>query len=413
MPQVTIDLTELPRLTNEAFYPFYNNRDRCLVLYGGAGSGKSVFACQKLLVRALSEEGHRFLIVRKVARTLRNSVFAQLLEVIGQWGLRKFFKVNKSDMEITCRNASRFIFVGLDDVEKLKSITGITGIWIEEASEITEDDFHQLNLRLRGQTEFYKQIVLSFNPVSALSWLKKHFFDTPQKGATCLKTTYLDNKWLDEDYIQVLKELKDKDHVYYQVYALGEWGELGNLVFTNYVIEEIPDKYPHEYGGLDFGYNNPSCLLRIGEKDGEIYVYDELYQKGLTNNELISEVEKVFPKDRLITADSAEPDRIEEFRQAGFHIQGAAKGKGSVKVGLDFLKRHKIHIHPRCVNFIKEIRGYKYREDKDGNVYDEPLEFNDHAMSALRYGAEPIMQAVGPLDFKLTQSLTRVSPWRR
>lgn len=393
MAMIKIDLTALPELTNDIYYPLYKDTSRYLVLYGGAGSGKSVFAAQKILVRMLTEQPHRFLVARKVARTLRFSVFSLFQDLIAQWSLSPLFKINKSDMTITCTNGNQIIFAGLDDVEKLKSIAGITGIWIEEASELEERDFHQLDLRLRGPTKHYKQIILTFNPISALHWLKKEFFDYKKDNATVLKTTYKDNKFLDLEYAKVLEELKFKDRTYYNIYALGEWGILGNLVFTNYVIEDIPlndESYNAIYYGLDFGYNDPSVLIKIGWKDSEIYVLDEIYERHLTNTELIKLCESRVDKRHLIIADSAEPDRIQEFKKAGFRIQPCTKGKDSVKFGIDWLKRRKIHIHPSCVNTIKEIQTYKYREDKDGNVLDEPVDFNNHAMDALRYATEPL-----------------------
>lgn len=390
---IKIDLTALPELTNDIYYPLYKDTSRYLVLYGGAGSGKSVFAAQKILVRMLTEQPHRFLVARKVARTLRFSVFSLFQDMIVQWELTPLFKVNKSDMTITCINGNQILFAGLDDPEKLKSIAGITGIWIEEASELEQKDFQQLDLRLRGPTKYYKQIILTFNPISALHWLKKVFFDFKKDNATIVKSTYKDNKFIDPEYVKVLEDLKNQDETYYKIYALGEWGVLGNLVYTNYVVEDIPlndESYNAIYYGLDFGYNDPSALIKIGWKDSEIYVLDEIYERHLTNTELIKLCESRVDKRHLIIADSAEPDRIQEFKKAGFRIQPCTKGKDSVKFGIDWLKRRKIHIHPSCVNTIKEIQTYKYRENKDGNVLDEPVDFNDHAMAALRYGTEPL-----------------------
>jgi phage terminase large subunit len=303
------------------------------------------------------------------------------------------FKVNKSDMEITCRNGNQIIFTGLDDVEKLKSIAGITDIWVEEASEITQEDFTQLDLRLRGKSAYPMQITLSFNPISALSWIKSFFFDKPKDNSARFKTTYKDNDFLDEEYKNVIEDLKNQDPTYYQIYALGEWGVLGNLVFTNYAFEDIPYKeedFDAIYQGLDFGFNHPSAFIKVGFKDDELYVYDELYEKGLTNAELIDEVAKIAHKKKQIIADSAEPARIKEFRQHGLNVQASVKGKGSVKDGIDWLKRKKIHISKQCPNLLAEMQQYSYKEDKDGNVQDEPVEFKDDAIAALRYAIEPV-----------------------
>jgi phage terminase large subunit len=303
------------------------------------------------------------------------------------------FKVNKSDMEITCRNGNQIIFTGLDDVEKLKSIAGITDIWVEEASEITQEDFTQLDLRLRGKSAYPMQITLSFNPISALSWIKSFFFDKPKDNSARFKTTYKDNDFLDEEYKNVIEDLKNQDPTYYQIYALGEWGVLGNLVFTNYAFEDIPYKeedFDAIYQGLDFGFNHPSAFIKVGFKDDELYVYDELYEKGLTNAELIDEVAKIAHKKKQIIADNAEPARIKEFRQHGLNVQASVKGKGSVKDGIDWLKRKKIHISKQCPNLLAEMQQYSYKEDKDGNVQDEPVEFKDDAIAALRYAIEPV-----------------------
>jgi phage terminase large subunit len=383
-------------VVSRAFKEFIGNKHRYSISYGGAGSGKSYSTAQKLILRTLQEDGHRILVVRKVARTLRHSVFALFRDIISEAGLEKCFTINKSDMLITCYNGNQIIFAGLDDVEKLKSIQGITGIWIEEASEIAETDFTQLDLRLRGETKNYKQIVLTFNPISSLSWIKRRFFDTKDERARILKTTYRDNPFIDEEYKQVIENLKDQDYVYYQVYALGEWGVLGNLVLTNWTVADFDTKqFDSVNNGLDFGFTDPSAFLRIALKDDELYFFGEYYERGRTNNELIADLGGFI--EEIIVADSAEPARIEEFRQAGFrNITGAAKGPDSVKAGIDWLRRHKIHIHSSCINTINEIQGWKYREDKDGNVFEEPVGINDHLMSAARYAVEPLRRDIGP-----------------
>jgi len=410
-----VNLKNLAELTNEAYHPYYLNDSRYLILYGGAGSGKSVFTAQKHLIRILNEPNHRILVVRKVARTLRHSVFALLRDLIAEWGLTKLFKINKSDMEITCVNGNQILFAGLDDVEKLKSITGITSIWIEEASEIAENDFNQLDLRLRGKSKNYKQITLTFNPISALSWLKSHFFDVIRPNVTRLKTTYLDNRFIDTEYKEMIEGLKDKDHVLYQIYALGEWGVLGNLIYTNWTVEDIStddEWYGSTYQGLDFGFNNPSAYVKLGIKDDEIYIYDEFYRKGLTNTELIKELTGQADKHQLITADSAEPDRIKEFKNAGFKIVGAKKEKGSVETGIDYIKHRKVHVHPSCVNTIKELQSYKYKEDKDGIVYDQPVDMYNHILDAARYALDDLRQhkPIYTGSLSANTDLHRVSP---
>ena len=279
-----IDFSRLPEIVNKVYYPLFWDDNRYLVLYGSAGSGKSVFATQKILKRVIEEKGHKFLVVRKVGKTLRESVFAEFKNTIATWGLTQLFKVNKTDMTITCLNGNQIIFAGLDDVEKLKSISGITGIWVEEASEIDQADLQQLDLRLRGKTNHYKQIIISFNPVSILHWLKTFFFDNQPDSCRTLKTTYKDNRFLDQEYIKVLLALKDVDPYYYTVYALGEWGVIGKTIFPAQIVSEriayLQKRPPLMRGHFVFEINNEqkiedSSITWISDPDGYITVYQE------------------------------------------------------------------------------------------------------------------------------------------
>lgn len=365
---------------------------RYLSLLGGAGSGKSVFMTQRTIIRVLRESGHRILVVRKVASTLRNSVFKLFKDILIDWKLDRYFTISESYMIIKSPNGSEIIFMGIDNAEKMKSIAGITSIWIEEATELTETDFNQLDLRLRGKSKLHKEIALTFNPISDTHWIKKRFYDTIRSDTIRLTTTYKDNRFLDEKYIEVLESLKDSDPVYYAVYCLAEWGSTGNLVWNNYKVKEIPlddECYDRVFCGLDFGYNDPSAFLKIGEKDGELYILEELYKTHLTNTELI-ELLSPYQQYRII-ADSAEPARIQEFYKQGFNISGCKKKeKNYVRNGIDFIRRKKIWVHPKNKHFISEISGYVYLTDKNGNPTEEPIGVNDHLMSALRYGTEPM-----------------------
>lgn len=222
--------------SNKTFLPLFADEHRYLVMMGGGGSGKSITAGRKILERCRLEDGHRFLVVRKVARTLRQSCWQQLVAQASDLDLHA--EVNVSDMTMRFPNGSEILFSGLDDVEKLKSIYNITGIWIEEASEILEEDFNQLDIRLRGETKYYKQIIITFNPISALHWLKRRFFDVQDPRAMTHRSTYKDNRFLDEEAKHTLESFRETDPYYYQVYALGEWGVTGKTIFNAQAVME-------------------------------------------------------------------------------------------------------------------------------------------------------------------------------
>ena len=230
---MTVEISK--KVFNPRFLPLLeDDTHRYMVLYGGAGSGKSVFAVQRFLYRLLTLPLCNLLVVRAVAATNRDSTFALFQQIISKWGLSELFSCKEGDMRISCANGNSVIFKGLDDTEKLKSVTfpkgELTDIWVEEASEIQEEDFNQLDVRLRGKGT-HKQIVLTFNPVSVLHWLKLRFFDRQDPRAVCLKSTYKDNAFLDDDYKATLEGYKDTDPYYYSVYCLGEWGVLGQTIF--------------------------------------------------------------------------------------------------------------------------------------------------------------------------------------
>lgn len=240
--KLKIDLSRLPQLTNKTFYPLYANKSRYLVLKGGGSSGKSVWCAQKLIFRMLAERPHRFLVVRKVKADIRDSAFAELANVIRTWGLSDLFYIptgRSSELYIRCQlNGNEIIFYGLDDMERRKSLQGITGMWIEEATELIVEEFRQLDIRMRGKTRHYKQMILSFNPVSITHWLKAEFFDQAKEDCTTHESTYLDNRFLPEEDKKVLEDFRHTDEYYYQVYTLGQWGVTGKTVYNGKVVTE-------------------------------------------------------------------------------------------------------------------------------------------------------------------------------
>ena len=272
----------LKETNNQAFLPLFFDRHRYLVLKGGGGSGKSIFAGRLVLERVMGEPGHRWLVCRKVARTLRDSCFAQLRGQIAEHYPDCGVKVNKSDMRLTFPSGNEILFAGLDDVEKLKSIYDITGIWIEEASELDRGDFNQLDIRLRTDFPYHLQIVLSFNPISLTHWLKARFFDEPDERARIHESTYKDNRFLPEESIRTLEGFKDTDPYYYMVYALGQWGVTGKTVFDRLAIsrrlEELAKQkrtvrrglFAYDYDGLRI-----SGIRWEDQEDGPVALYHD------------------------------------------------------------------------------------------------------------------------------------------
>ena len=268
---------ELRETNNEKFLPLFFDRHRYLVLMGGGGSGKSIFAGRKILERAVSEPGHRFLVCRKVGKSLRESCFQQLSGQAAEYYADAGVRVMRGDMRIRFRNGSEIIFSGLDDVEKLKSIYRITGIWIEEASEVSQEDFQQLDIRLRDESPYYKQIILSFNPISATHWLKSYFFDRADERAMTSRSNYRDNRFLPEEAIRTLEGFRDTDPYYYSVYCLGEWGVLGQTVFPAARVQERLSKLSitGERGFFTYEYDEVRITAYSWERaeDGYITVY--------------------------------------------------------------------------------------------------------------------------------------------
>jgi len=395
MQEVIIDLRQFENILNPIYIPYLHNRKRYLILYGGAGAGKSHFACQKILYRTMLEEGHRFLVIRKVARTLRQSVFRLFLDYISKWGLTQEFKINRTEMTITFEgNNNMILFAGVDDPEKLKSIEGITSIWIEEAFELYLRDFVELDRRLRGIFHVYMQIILTYNPILKSHWTYDKFFsagltEEEKKDIAVLRTTYKDNVFIKDD-LAYKKLLESYTGNMRTVYTLGQYGTLENAIYTNWEVianDKFPDDEEAVYG-LDFGFINPNALVKVvaDVERKEIYVDEVIYKRYQTISELISEMKELGINNCRIIADSEAPDKIEEIKREGFpYIEGAKKEKGSVNAGIDYIQQFKIFITERSVNVKKEIESYQRRKDKEGNILEEPEKGMDHAMDALRY----------------------------
>lgn len=389
-----------------AFLPrLFAYTPRVHVEYGGAGSGKSYFVAQKLIFKACLSE-RKVLVVRKIGVTLRDSIWALFLDLLSE--MRPVVRsINKTDMSISLVNGSQILFKGLDDREKIKSIHGIDDIVIEEATELNEEDFHQLNLRLRSPKE-HNQIHLMFNPVSKANWVYSYFFIDPPEDALVSQSNYQDNLFLPPEYQTELERLKITSPAYYRIYALGEFATLDKLVFpvvqTRLVSSsELEGTVP--WAGLDFGYvNDPSALTWGRYKTGKIYVCGEYGKTGLTNADLYKAIVDLGLEKAAIVADSAEPKSIQELRRFGLHrLRAARKGPDSIRHGIDFILRHELIVDERCLGLREELENYTWVKDKKtGEYLNQPIDAYNHYIDAMRYGLETVRQTAGEwVDVKL------------
>ena len=382
----SIDFSELQELMTPKGFECMKIDSRYLVSYGGAGSSKSYSTAQKILFRILTEDDHRFLVARKTGRSLKRSVFQLFRDIISQWNLSDLFSVNLTDLSIICKaNQNQIIMSGLDDVEKLKSIAGVTGVWIEESSEVTEDDFTQLDLRLRGYTSNYKQIILTFNPVSNLLWIKKRFFDNVDADAVIVHSTYSDNQFIDDNYKKVLAKLAGSNKNLHDIYAKGVWGNRKGLILSEYdLIDDLPTDYEFRTYGVDFGFNHPQTLIEARIIGDSIYIKEHFYQSQTLVTDLISYMKlEGIKQDAIIYADSANPDKIVNIQNAGYRRCDPARK--DVIAGLDFLKSKKLYVTKDSVNLIKELGIYSWKLDKNGEAMEAPVKLWDDCIDALRY----------------------------
>lgn len=375
----------------------YNTRIN--VYYGGAGSGKSHFVTQKVILKA-TQYKRKVLVVRKVGRTIKDSIWALFNRVLDQMP-QVIQSVNKSDFTIELINGTVILFKGFDDPEKIKSIEGITDIVVEEATELTEDDFDQLNLRLRANCGML-QIHLMFNPVSKANWVYKRFFASivPSDDTVIVHTTYKDNPYLPKDYIDSLKKLERTNPAYYKIYVLGEFATLDKLVFpvkTVRLINNDEVKNLPFWIGMDFGYTNDPTAITWGRVDQEkkiLYITGEYDKTGMTNDVIAQTITNLgFAKEQII-ADSAEPKSIDELRRLGIkRCIPAVKGPDSVKNGIDRLQRYDIIIDERCPKTIEEFDNYTWIKDKKtGEYINEPIDTFNHHIDSIRYGTQNVMR---------------------
>lgn len=415
-PDLTVEIDV--DIFNDVYIPLLDDMAPIQILFGGSSSGKSVFKAQQVVIDILGG-GRNYLVVRKVADTLNKSVRTEIIKAIKGMGLESEFTIPKSDFTITCSNGYQILFSGLDDVEKLKSITPalgvITDVWIEEATETIRDDIKQLDKRLRGgEEDTPKRMCLTFNPILQNHWIYQDYFRTigwkddqtqvrlPNLSIT--KTTYKDNKFLTRQDRQKLEN--ETDAYYFNVYTLGNWGILGNVIFQNWSVQDLSGMQhlftTHRHGG-DFGFGGNPAAVSVGHYDENhktIYCYKEIYKHGLTNDVLAEKVKGLIPVldpsglvigTQPITWDSAEPKSIAELKLYGVNALHAKKGPDSILHGIQWLKQQTLIFDTSCVHHRDEFSMLKWKEDrKTGQVLDEPVG-EDHLVDARRYGSEQDM----------------------
>ena len=396
-------MIKLPEIVGEGYGDYWRFKGRYRVVKGSRASKKSTTTAMNMIYRIMKYPQSNVLVVRKTFRTLQDSCFAQLKWAIRRLSVEEYFDYKYSPLEIVYKpTGQKILFRGLDDPLKVTSVTVNVGylcfLWIEEAYEITnESDFDMLDESIRGEVpdELFKQITMTFNPWNERHWIKKRFFDAPKDpDIFTLTTNYKINEWLDKSDLKVFERMKEKNPRRYQVAGLGHWGIVDGLVYENWNEQEYnfdTVKNLQIVCGLDYGYTNDPTALFVGFLDRDnkkLYVWDELYQKGLSNRQISDKIKAMGYGKERITADSAEPKSNDELNYLGLRVTGAKKGADSIMNGIQWIQELKIIIHPRCVNFITEIGNYSWASDKFGNKLNKPMDEFNHEMDAMRYALE-------------------------
>lgn len=393
-----INLTIKKSMFSSKLYPLLLDYSHRFEFYkGSAGSGKSYFITQKLIIRACREP-IKILVCRRYGTTIRNTCFALFKEILTKWQLIQYVKIRETDFNIKFPNGSEIIFTGLDEETKLLSLNNISCIFIEEIYEITKDILEQLSLRMRGQAEG-QQIIAAFNPISKNHWLYNFCVEQPPQSFIFSETTYKDNPFLSAEYVAELEEMLVRNPAKAKIYVLGEWGvPIEGLVITNFRIEEFDHMTLAASGlehrvGMDLGWTDPSAIIdSLYDRDNRtIYVFNEFYKSGCQLSELAAAIKNMNLSKSKIFVDAAEPRSIQFFKSEGINTVACAKGKDSVKAGLMFLQDHLIIVHPRCKNFIIELENFSYIKSKQTGEWTEDTTHEwSHAIDACRYGYSDI-----------------------
>ncbi|XPU96272.1 PBSX family phage terminase large subunit [Ignavigranum ruoffiae] len=399
MTQIEINISHPERIFNKHIFDnLMDYKYFTEVWYGGASSGKSHGVVQKVILKSLQDWKYprKVLWLRKVGATVKDSIFADVISSLADFYILEHCKVNHSNREITLPNGAIFLFKGLDDPEKIKSIKGISDVVMEEASEFNLDDYTQLTLRLREKKHKDKQIFLMFNPVSKVNWVYTTFFIKEQNNTIIHQSTYKDNRFLDEMTKQNIEDLANRNPAYYKIYALGEFATLDKLVFPKYekrLLNKEELSHLPSFFGLDFGYvNDPSAFIhiKVDEHNKQLYFMEEYVKRGMTNDVIASAIHSLGYAKEQIIADSAEQKSVAELRQHGItRVVAAKKPPGSILQGIQLMQQFDLIVDERCVKLIEELENYTWQKDRKTNEYvNKPADSYNHVIDASRYALE-------------------------
>lgn len=396
----------IPELVGGGYGQFWKCKKRYRICKGSRASKKSKTTALWIITSMMAYAGSNTLVVRKVYRTLKDSCFTDLKWAVKRLGVDPWWDFKESPLEATFHGRDgdqKIYFRGMDDPLKITSIAVESGVlcwlWIEEAYEImSEDDFDMLDESIRGEAPegLFKQVTMTFNPWNERHWIKGRFFDVESDNVFTLTTNYLCNEWLDDSDKAMFEEMKLRNPRRYQVAGLGDWGIVEGLVYENWREEAFTLSQIGEAQircGLDFGYTQDPSAFFVGFIDTEnrkLWVWDEIYQKKMSNRHIFKHISMMGYGKERITADSAEPKSIDELKKYGLRVKGARKGKDSINNGIQFLQDYEMIIHPRCVNFLTEISNYSWSKDRFGKSINVPIDDFNHLMDAMRYAVEDL-----------------------
>lgn len=393
-----INLALSKKLFVPKFYPFlFDYSNRYEVYMGSAGSAKSYFITQKLIVRACREK-IKILVCRRTGTTLRHTCFSLFKEILTKWKLLPYVKIRETDFNIKFPNGSEIIFMGLDEETKLLSLNGIGTIFIEEVFEVPKPIVEQLNLRLRGKTQ-NQQIIMAFNPISKKHWLYDFCEVNPPSSFLFIHSTYKDNPFLNKEYIAALEELYSRNPAKARVFCDGKWGvDAEGLVITNWQSRsfdamELAAKGLEHRTGIDLGWVDKTAIIETfyDRENKTIYVFNEFYKSGCQLSEIAEAAKHMNLIKTKIYVDAAEPRSIQFFRSEGLNAVACSKGKDSVRAGIAFLQDNLIIVHPSCEAFITELENFSYVKSKQTGEYtDEMTHEWSHAIDACRYAYSDI-----------------------